>query len=110
MAKYWGEPPTTAAKTTPKKESILSSDFFDQLRPHIFGATKKLQYSKIEMQGHDRIFQRQLKFHFDERRKTKKRTAAGEGRSLQLQSHVEIDFESNDAAFEVRTLKKNSWN
>ena len=82
----------TAARPTQKKESILSSDFFPQVRPHIFGATKQLQYSKIEMEKHDRFFQKQLKFRFDEKRKSKQKIAAGEGRSLR--SHVDNVVES----------------
>jgi len=53
------------------------------------------------MEKHDRFFQKQLKFRFDEKRKSKQKTAAGEGRSLR--SHVDIDFENNDDAYEVRT-------
>ena len=60
-------PPTKAQKKDPIiNGAIISSPI---LRGHVFGVREEpLSYSKAEMLGHDRAFQRQLRFRFEQKR------------------------------------------
>ena len=92
---------TGRPKSNKSRSSFLNNNDFlanPVIRPHIFGGShKELKYSEKEMTDHDRAFQRQLKFRFDEKRaKNKLLTADRTTRSM-----VDEDLDSNDAAYNL---------
>jgi len=79
--------------------SILTSSFFNYLRPATFDGGIK-EFTELEMVAHDWDFNRQLMFRFDAKRK-QQNAAAVRGRGLR--SSVLVDLDSNDDAHHVRT-------
>ena len=87
-----------APKKSKKKEApILSAMLNTEVRRHIFcNNHKELAYSKSEMLAHDKNFNRQLKFRFDERRKRNHANTDG----VTTRSNTdEVDLDNNDDVY-----------
>ena len=79
--------------------SIPSSAFFKYIRPEIFGGDNK-QFTREEMDEHNRNFSRQLRLRFDTEKKQQNQATA---QACGIRSAVCVDLDSNNKAHNVTT-------